>query len=145
MKRAAPEAKAGRREAVARAAALILALAAASAVRAQVVTDPTRPPAGFDTPAPEAAGEAGGGMRLQSVMISPTHRSAIISGVTVALGEKFGDAVLIKVTETAVVLRSGNENRVLKLYPGVEKREVKPKTASAARNDGPKRGVAGRK
>jgi hypothetical protein len=61
-------------------------------------------------------------MTLQSVMISPTRKAAIISGVMVRLGEKYGDAVLVKVAENEVVLRSGNENQVLKLHPGVEKR-----------------------
>jgi len=126
-------------ESRATALALCLALLAADAA-AQVTTDPTRPPAGYDTAAPAAAGDADGAMRLQSVMISPTHKSAIISGVTVGLGEKYGDAVLVKVTENEVVLRSGGENQVLKLYPGIEKRAVKPAAQSASRHGSPKTG-----
>jgi len=49
--------------------------------------------------------------------------SAIISGVVVKLGEKYGDAVLVKVAESEVVLKSRTASQVLKLYPGVEKRE----------------------
>jgi len=69
-------------------------------------------------------GEAGDGLRLQSVMISPTQKTAIINGALVKLGEKYGDAVLTRVAENEVVLRSGGVNRVLKLYPSVDKREA---------------------
>ena len=96
-----------------------------SSAWAQIATDPMRPPSGYATEGTEEPVEAGGGLTLQSVLISPTHRAAIISGVMVRLGEKYGDAVLVKVTENEVVLRSGSENQVLKLYPGVEKRPPK--------------------
>jgi len=91
---------------------------------AQVTNDPTRPPAGSADAGPEAAGDTGGGVMLQSVLISPTHKAAIISGVMVKLGEKYGDAVLVRVAENEVVLKSGGTQQVLKLYPGVEKREI---------------------
>lgn len=96
---------------------LVPAMAAAQAI----LIDPTRPPAGYLATDGEAV--EGGGAMLQSVMISPTQRTAIISGVVVKLGEKYGDAVLVRVAESEVVLRSGSANRVLKLYPGVTKRE----------------------
>jgi MSHA biogenesis protein MshK len=91
-------------------------------VLAQVGNDPTRPPANLGG-AVDTDSEAGGGMTLQSVIISPTNKAAIISGVMVKLGEKYGDAVLVKVTENEVVLKSGTTSQVLKLHPGVEKRE----------------------
>jgi MSHA biogenesis protein MshK len=71
-------------------------------------------------------------MTLQSVMISPTSRTAIISGVTVKLGGKYGDAVLVKVAENEVVLKSGTTSQVLKLYPGVEKRDSVSSTPKKA-------------
>ena len=71
-------------------------------------------------------------MTLQSVMISPTSKTAIISGVAVKLGEKYGDAVLVKVAENEVVLKSGATSQVLKLYPGVEKRYTAPAPAKTA-------------
>jgi MSHA biogenesis protein MshK len=107
------------------ASALALAFMCAGAA-AQVTTDPTRPPAGIETGAMDAASDAGGGAMLQSVLISPTHKAAIIGGVMVKLGEKYGDAVLVKVAENEVVLKSGGALQVLKLYPGVEKRETVP-------------------
>jgi hypothetical protein len=44
----------------------------------------------------------------------------------VKLGGKYGDAVLVRVAENEVVLKSGNASQVLRLHPGVDKREVKP-------------------
>jgi MSHA biogenesis protein MshK len=118
------------------AGALALAFWCASAT-AQVTTDPTRPPPGFDSGMAAAdTGEAGGGTMLQSVMISPTQRSAIISGVVVKLGEKYGDAVLVRVAESEVVLKSGGVQQVLKLYPGVEKRVIVPVAQKGAQRRG---------
>jgi len=117
------------RSSVAKRAALIAAvLLLPVAVSAQRITiDPTRPPAGYMGTGVDAGadpGEAGDGLRLQSVMISPTQKTAIINGALVKLGEKYGDAVLTRVAENEVVLRSGGVNRVLKLYPLVDKREA---------------------
>jgi MSHA biogenesis protein MshK len=57
-------------------------------------------------------------------MISPTQSSAIINGVTVRLGEKYGDAVLVRVAESEVVLKSGSAQQVLKIHPGVDKHGI---------------------
>jgi len=99
--------------------ALALALFSASAV-AQM-NDPTRPPASFGAGEPDTDG---GGIMLQSVLISPAQRAAIINGVLVRQGEKYGDAVLIEVSENEVVLRSGAIRQVLKLHPGVNMRQI---------------------
>jgi len=123
--------------------ALCLALLAPGMALAQVGNDPTRPPAGFGVGAADMdMPDAGGGMTLQSVMISPTSRTAIISGVTVKLGQKYGDAVLVKVAESEVVLRSGATSQVLKLYPGVEKRDTAPAAAKTAPRRSKARGKA---
>jgi MSHA biogenesis protein MshK len=108
---------------------------------AQVGNDPTRPPSGFGTGADVESVDTGGGMVLQSVMITPTSKAAIIGGVTVKLGEKYGDAVLVKVAENEVVLKSGTTSQVLKLYPGVEKRESAPAPVKTA----PRRSKSGSK
>lgn len=110
-------------------------LAPASAI-AQAGNDPTRPPAGLDAGPAEGDAADGGGMMLQSVMISPSGRAAIINGVMVKQGGKYGDAVLVKVTESEVVLKSGAESQVLKLYPGVEKRVATQTPAKSAPRKG---------
>ena len=75
---------------------------------------------------------SGAGPVLQSVMISPAGRAAIINGEMVKLGQKYGDAVLIRVAENEVVLKSSAGTQVLKMYPGVEKRVIAPPAAKAA-------------
>jgi MSHA biogenesis protein MshK len=105
----------------------------------QVMTDPTRPP-GFVAGEAGPGADPGSGLVLQSVMISPARKAAIINGEMVKLGEKYGEAVLVKVSENEVVLRSGQTTQVLRMYPGVEKREIAP---AAAKGTG-QRGKAGR-
>ena len=87
------------------------------------------------------AADAGGGMMLQSVIISPTSKAAIISGVLVKLGEKYGDAVLVKVAENEVVLKSGTTSQVLKLYPGVDRSDAAPADAKNASRRSKPRGT----
>ena len=88
---------------------------------AQTLRDPTRPPASIGSPADQSGAKATGGPELQSVLISPTRRVAVIDGQTVTLGEKFGEARVVKIAESEVVLRNGQDLQVLKLFPGVEK------------------------
>ena len=91
--------------------------------------DPTRPPVIVSSP--ESAGAASDGeLVLQSIYISSRKRSAIISGMPVELGQKVGDARLVKVSEGEVVLQSGSDKRTLKLFPDVGKRfkQLQPKS-----------------
>jgi hypothetical protein len=117
-----------KRAAAAWALGAVLALMPAVA-SPQVANDPTRPPGGSALSDP--GGEGGGGLTLQSVMISPAYKAAMINGVMVKVGEKYGDAVLISVAENQVVLKSGGTEQVLRFYSAVEKREVKPVVAKS--------------
>src|SRR5215831_7419516 len=107
--------------------AVSLLTLAANAVCAQGLSDPTRPPGLHMSATPSRPTE--GGLVLQSVLIFPDARSAIISGEHVLLGQKVGRLRLVKVAENEVVLLNGDERRTLKLFPGVDKRP----TASAER------------
>jgi MSHA biogenesis protein MshK len=90
---------------------------------AQAIKDPTRPPPGLGAVQPSTGMQAApAGPVLQSVILSPTRRAAIISGQLVERGEPYGEAVLAEVGQDYVVLRSGAGTQVLKLYPGTEKR-----------------------
>lgn len=115
-----------------------LSMIGASAWAQQITTDPTRPPAELAAEAPRGAI---GGNQLQSVVISPTRKAAIINGVVVELGKKYGDAVLTKVAEDEIVLESGGSRQVLKLHPAVDKKievvQAEP-IAPAAKSDSPK-------
>ena len=104
-------------------------LLAVGAVQAQNMNDPTRPP----NATPEGASEQARVPVLQSVMITPHGRAAIINGERVELGGKFGDARVLKITETEVVLRSAGRTEVLKLYPNVDKAGRRPESR-ATRN-----------
>jgi MSHA biogenesis protein MshK len=119
-------------------AAAALAVAPAAA---ETLPDPTRPPAGLQDPAsaPAAGPAPGAGPVLQSVMISPNRLAAMIDGTLVELGESFGDARLVRVTETGVTLRGASGTQELTLFPAVEKRPVKV-DAGKARRSGQKGG-----
>ncbi len=90
----------------------------AAAAAAQGLADPTRPPAAL---ASAGSGAAAGGPVLQSVMLSPGRKVAMISGEMVALGERYGSARLVRLTESEAELKDGTETIVLSLYPQVRK------------------------
>ena len=90
---------------------------------AQTLSDPTRPPTIMIETARNS--EMIAGPVLQSVLIAPHRRVAIISGQTVALNEKYGEQTLIKMSETEVVLRNGKEFQTLKLFPDFDKKLIR--------------------
>jgi MSHA biogenesis protein MshK len=108
---------------------LVAATLAAGALSAQIINDPTRPPSGYA--GVEYSGTPSGGPVLQSVMITPTLKAAIIDGEFVKLGGRFGDAQVVKISENEVVLRNNEQVQVLKMYPGVEKRDSARTAAKA--------------
>ncbi len=87
---------------------------------AQDLRDPTRPPAIART-----AGATGGidssGWNLQSVLIAPERRYAIINGAVVQLGGAIAGAVLVAVAEASVTLRTREGLRIVHLFPRVTK------------------------
>ena len=102
-------------------ACLLACSVGAALAQAAPLADPTRPP----DLATETAGVAvvRSGPQLQSILISPSRRIAIISGQAVALGGRYGDATVASITEGAVLLRYSGREETLRLIPGVEKRE----------------------
>ena len=102
--------------------ALVLAalIAAAGAAPAQqAAPDPTRPP-GYG-PSDAAGGEAP--MVLQSVILPKRGKpSAIIGGERLTLGGKLGEAQVVKITESEVVLKGPEGLQTLKMAPDVEKK-----------------------
>jgi MSHA biogenesis protein MshK len=62
---------------------------------------------------------------LQSVLISPKRKVAVINGDTVQVGDRVGDARVVRIVEGEVVLARGGQWQTLKLFPGIEKRRTK--------------------
>lgn len=105
---------------------IVLALLAAPWATAEGLSDPTRPPPGLAGAAAGGAVSEEKGPVLQSVLISSGRKSAIIGGQVVGLGEKFGDARVVRITESEVVLQTGTTKEVLRLFPDVDKRQARP-------------------
>jgi MSHA biogenesis protein MshK len=57
------------------------------------------------------------------VLISPGRKLAVIDGQTVALGGRLGDATVVAIAPTQVVLQTGATYQTLKLLPGIEKEQ----------------------
>lgn len=108
--------------------ALLLASLPAAA---QGLGDPTQPPpAAMLAPVAGAAPAAApAGPELQSLLVSRNpggRKVAVISGQTVRVGARVGDAVVTSIGEQEVVLRRGKQFQTLKLVSRAE-----PGTASA--------------
>lgn len=102
--------------AVRHAAALLLLGLTVGGARAQALDDPTRPPAAPQAGVPSALARP----RLESVLISSKpggRRIAVIDGQIVRPGSKVGNAVVVEIQETAVILRKGKSLQTVKLYP----------------------------
>lgn len=93
-----------------------------SPLHAEVLPDPTRPPASiFQTASGRGVGlKAEQSSGLRSIIISETRSAAIIDGKTVELGGRFGNATLVEVNAGSVVLQHGKNRRVLTLFPNVK-------------------------
>ena len=88
---------------------LVLMLGLHSFALAESLKDPTLPPANLNSEANlvNADGQLlPTGPMLQSVMLGAQYRAAIIDGQKVVLGQKYGDATLIKLSEREALLRN---------------------------------------
>lgn len=101
---------------------------------AQSLPDPTRPPAVPHVSAGPAAAPAEEAPLpvLQSVLIGKDRRMAIISGQRFEVGDQVGDARIVRITETEVLLRAGTRQTTLKLFPQVLKRTRHPAPPAGA-------------
>lgn len=94
-----------------------------SAALAQDGIDPTRPPAVMTAPV-AVAGEARPQLaraepQLQSILVSLRpggRRLAVIDGKIVRQGQRVGEAVLVAIGSTEVVLRRAGKTETLKLF-----------------------------
>lgn len=107
---------------------------------AEILTDPTRPPAALLPAQMQASGEHAGPV-LQSVLVSRGRRIAIISGKEVKVNDKVGGARVVRITDTEVVLRNGKQVQRLKLFPDVSKQSVRAVGRKTVRKRGKERQV----
>lgn len=92
---------------------------AAHGAPAGMSVDPTRPPS-------PAAGVPGGeksaqSRTLQSVLIAPGRSVAVVDGEMVRVGSRLGDAEVLKIDESGVVLRSSGRTETLRLLPDAKR------------------------
>jgi hypothetical protein len=85
--------------------------------------DPTRPAfdlvPGLDGQAVVAGTPSIAPRGLQSVILAGKREAAIINGVEVEVGKKYGNATLTVVNETCVVLMGPEGRQVMHMYPTV--------------------------
>jgi MSHA biogenesis protein MshK len=105
-------------------AGLSLALHAA---QAQSLSDPTRPPNVSATAPADGAPRAAAAQRLESILISPNRRVAVIDGRTVTEGSRIDEGTVVQIAETYVTLRKDAELKKLELYPGIVRKSVPEK------------------
>lgn len=77
--------------------------------------DPTRPATASESAGGLAGTEAG--PRVESILIAPDRRLAIINGETVTLGGRIADGEVVRINESEVVVRGAEGERALKLLP----------------------------
>ena len=104
-----------------RRAIFLLGLSAASLAQAAPFADPTRPPIILS----EEGVAATSGPRLESVLIAPDRRLAVIGGQQVRLGGKYGEGQVVRITETEVVIRNGDATETLRLLPEAQKQPAR--------------------
>ena len=100
----------------------VICMGTASTAFAQALRDPTRPPAANAKGVTGSTGQSG--WILQSVLISPERRYAIINGEVVAVGGSIAGAKLVAVAAERVTLRTPEGLRVVHLLPDVTKLDV---------------------
>jgi MSHA biogenesis protein MshK len=83
--------------------------------------DPTRPPDMADVAPGNAAPGKPMSPTLQSVLIAPGRRLAVINGEMVRQGGTYGEAKVVRVSATSVLLRFPDHEQTLELLPGIEK------------------------
>jgi len=104
-------------------ALLLCMLPGMSVWAASDLDDPTRPAfdlvPGLDGQAVDTKAATAAPSGLQSVILSGTREAAIINGVEVEVGKKYGNATLTVVNETCVVLMGPEGRQVMHMYPTV--------------------------
>ena len=110
--------------------ALAIALGAPR-VLAQGLSDPTRPPREIIGGSAAAYEPAASSSPAQVVIISKDRHQVTINGRTVNLGERYGNATVVRITDEEIVLQGPEATETIKLYSSVHRKRHWP----AARAD----------
>jgi MSHA biogenesis protein MshK len=98
---------------------------------AQGLSDPTRPPREILGGTPDGYEPAVSSSPAQVVIISKDRRQVTINGRTVNLGERYGNATVVRITDEEIVLKRPEATETIKLYSSVQRTKHWP----AARAD----------
>jgi MSHA biogenesis protein MshK len=114
-------------------AVLLVAVMATGVLAAQAesLRDPTRPPISMGSGGPGGEKGVRPGWVLQSVLISPQRRFAIINGEIVAPGQSVGGAELVALAEGRATLRTADGLRTVDLFPDVVRGDSESRAANA--------------
>lgn len=105
------------------AAGLVGAIRLAYGQSDATLVDPTRPAVTVSEPASAGAASVVPPSGLQTIIVGKGRKPmAVINGIMVELGDKIGDATLVKLTESEAVLQGPAGREVLHLLPGVVKK-----------------------
>ena len=114
-----------------------LALASVCLVTAaESLRDPTRPADAAGSKRTSAKPASRNALTLQTVVISPQRRTAVISGRVMVPGDRISGYTLTAIHEAEVVMTGPKGTRTLQLYPAVKK--VASTTGPADETKGPK-------
>ena len=110
------------------AAYLTLGLALAIAlgtprVLAQGLSDPMRPPREIIGGSAAAYEPAGSSSPAQVVIISKDRHQVTINGRTVNLGERYGNATVVRISDEEIVLQRPEATETIKLYSSVQRKK----------------------
>lgn len=127
-------------------ASCALATLLATFARTEELGDPMRPPsASAPTPAAAAVDEPAAAVpsaKLSAIWSVGRRRYALVDSARVEEGAKIGDDVVIRITDTTVVLEGAEGERVLSLTDGIDKRvrenQTAPPVTTARKTEKPK-------
>lgn len=95
----------------------LFAFSATPALMAETLADPMRPPTAGSSGTVHSSKKAVQYYHLSSILISPSHRSAIINGKRVSAGESVGRARVTEIRGNEVTLSIAGKTRTLTLIP----------------------------
>jgi MSHA biogenesis protein MshK len=104
----------------------VIAALGAPRVPAQGLSDPTRPPREILGGPADAYEPAASSSPVQVLIISKDRRQATINGRTVNLGERYGNATVVRITDEEIVLQRPEATETIKLYSSVQRKKHWP-------------------